>query len=291
MNEDTDNSKGWRLSMPIGVRLMFLATICFTIMQTLVKHLAPIHTLEIAFFRSAITSLCCFAYLLYFRLPIIGNNQKILIIRALLGIISMTSFFFTLQWMPFGASVSLKYLSPVFAAIVAFFILKEKIKPIQWGFLGMALVGVFLLKGFDSRISYWGLGIGLLGAISGGLIYPLIRHIGNKEHPIVIINYFMFIAAIVIGILMLSHWEYPTSEQWPLLIIMGLAGFFAQFFMTKAFQLGEVNLIAPLKYLEVVYALLIGLIWYSESYAFLSFLGIVLILVGMLLNLKYKAQR
>jgi len=49
----------------------------------------------------------------------------------------MTSFFYTVQLMPFGASVSLKYLSPVFAAIFAIFLLKEKIKHLQWLFFGM----------------------------------------------------------------------------------------------------------------------------------------------------------
>lgn len=284
-------SKNLLNTLPVGVKYMLIATLAFTLMQTVVKHLKPLHTFEITFFRSAITSLCCFIYLAYYRLPFIGNNQKILIARAFLGIISMTAFFFTLQWMPFGASVSLKYLSPIFAAIVAVLFLKEKIKRVQWLFLGMALAGVILLKGYDNRISIWGLGIGLLGAIAGGLIYPLIRRIGKSEHPMVIINYFMFIATILLGLLMLPYWTFPTTNEWLLLLLMGFAGFWAQVFMTKAFQAGEVNMIAPLKYLEVIYALLIGLIWYGEKYALLSFLGIVLILGGTLLNLRFKWQR
>ena len=271
-----------------GVQSMLIATIFFTVMQSFVKQLGDLHTFEITFFRSAITSICCFTYLGFYRLPIIGKNQKILVLRAILGIISMTSFFFTLQWMPFGAAVSLKYLSPVFAAIVALFLLKEKIKPIQWLFLSMALMGVLLLKGFDTRINLEGLTIGVLGAAAGGLIYPLIRKIGKTEHPMVIINYFMFIATLVMAGLMIPFWQTPTTLEWLLLVGIGLSGFFAQVFMTKAFQVGMVSQIAPLKYLEVVYALLIGAIWYDEQYAFLSFLGISLIIFGMLLNLRVK---
>lgn len=254
-----------------GIQSMLIATIFFTVMQSFVKQLDGLHTFEITFFRSAITSICCFIYLGFYRLPIIGKNQKILVLRAILGIISMTSFFFTLQWMPFGAAVSLKYLSPVFAAIVALFLLKEKIKRIQWLFLIMALLGVLLLKGFDTRINLEGLTIGILGAVAGGLIYPLIRKIGKSEHPMIIINYFMFIATLVMGGLMVPFWRTPVTLEWLLLIGIGFSGFFAQVFMTKAFQVGAVSQIAPLKYLEVVYALLIGAIWYGEQYAFLSF--------------------
>ena len=274
-----------------GIQKMLLATICFTVMQVFVKELATMHTFEITFFRSAITALFCLTYLWYQDLPIIGNNQKLLFLRAFLGIVSMTSFFFTVQWMPFGASVSIKYLSPVFAAIAAVVLLKENVRPIQWIFFSMALLGVFLLKGFDNRIETWSLAIGILGAIAGGLIYPLIRKIGNSEHPFTIINYFMLTAAIVLGILMIPFWRTPTGVEWIYLLTLGTSGFFAQVFMTQAFQMEEVSLIAPMKYLEVVYALLIGLIFYGEAYAFMSFIGILLIFLGMILNIRFKNSR
>jgi len=271
-----------------GVRLMIFATISFTIMQVFVKQLGNFHTFQITFFRSVVTSICCFTYLWRHQLPVIGNQQKILFIRAFLGIVSMTSFFFTLQWMPFGASVTLKYLSPVFAAIFAIFLLKEKIKLIQWLFFGMALTGVLLLKGFDTRINLMGLGIGILGAVAGGLIYPIIRKIGKSEHPMVIINYFMFTASIVMGILMIPFWKSPMIIEWSYLLLVGISGYYAQVFMTKAFQLEAVNIIAPMKYLEVIYALLIGFLWFGESYELISFLGILLIFLGMFLNLTFK---
>jgi len=271
-----------------GVRLMFFATLSFTIMQIFVKQLGNFHTFQITFFRSAVTSFCCFMYLWKHQLPVIGNHQKILFIRAILGIVSMTSFFFTLQWMPFGASVTLKYLSPIFAAIFAIFLLKEKIKLIQWLFFGMALMGVLLLKGFDTRINFIGLSIGILGALAGGLIYPIIRKIGKSEHPMVIINYFMFTASLVMGGLMIPFWETPMPFEWGYLLLLGVSGYYAQVFMTKAFQLEAVNIIAPMKYLEVIYALLIGFLWFGESYKLISFLGILLIFLGMFLNLTFK---
>jgi len=284
-NPSSSNNDYYVAFFSPGVRLMLLATICFTTMQVFVKQAVALHTFEVTFFRSAITSICCFMYLLQQRLPIIGNNQKILFLRAFLGIISMTSFFLTLQWMPFGASVSLKYLSPLFAAIAAIILLKEKVKPRQWLFFGMALLGVFLLKGFDTRIDLMGVSIGLLGAVAGGLIYAIIRKIGMTEHPFVIINYFMFSAAILMGLLMIPYWRLPTPTEWVYLLIIGIAGFFAQVFMTKAFQLEEVRIIAPMKYLEVLYALLLGWIWFGEVYTILSFIGIILIVLGMFLNL------
>lgn len=291
MNQQGSSSSQQKLLLSSGVRLMFFSTIFFTIMQVFVKQLATFHTFQISFFRAAITSICCFIYLWKYQLPLIGNHQKLLFLRAFLGIVSLISFFFTVKWMPFGAAVTLKYLSPIFAAFFAIFLLKEKIKSLQWLFFGMALTGVLLLKGFDTRIELTHLAIGLLGAVSGGLIYTTIRKIGNTEHPVIIINYFMFTASLVTGLLMIPFWQSPTPTEWIYLFFLGTSGYFAQIFMTKAFQLEAVNVIAPMKYLEVIYALLIGFLWFGESYGLISFFGILLIMLGMFLNLIFKQQQ
>lgn len=190
--------------------------------------------------------------------------------------------------MPFGAAVSLKYLSPIFAAIFAIFIIKEKMKPLQWAFFSIALIGVMLLKGFDERIEMVPLMLALLASVSGGLAFMFIRKIGLSEHPLVVVNYYMFATAVIMGILSIPFWTTPaTIHEWSALAIIGVSGFYGQLFMTKAMQTESVSRIVPLKYLELVYALLIGLFWFGEGYSFLSFLGILLIMGGMLLNLIY----
>ena len=60
--------------------------------------------------------------------------------------------------------------------------------------------------------------------------------------------------------------------------------------MTKALQESEVNKIAPLKYIEVIFTIVIGLIWLKEIYTLLSILGIVLILIGLTLNTATKGS-
>ena len=78
-----------------GVKFVLLATLCFTVMQIIVKEAADLHTFQITFFRASVSSLFCFLYSGYYRLPILGNKHGILLLRAVLGIVSMTSFFLT----------------------------------------------------------------------------------------------------------------------------------------------------------------------------------------------------
>lgn len=274
-----------------GIRYMFVAALAFVAMHVLIKLLNHIHVFEILFFRSAITSLLCMMYLRLAGVPLKGHQQKWLFLRAGAGIIAMSMFFVTLQRMPLGASVSLKYLSPIFTAIFAVIFLKERVRPVQWGLFLLALGGVFLLKGFDTRVDSTDVMLGVCGAVFAGLVYVIIRRIGESEHPMVIVNYFMASAAVLAGLGMMSVWHTPSLEEWGLLLGIGILGFAGQVLMTKSFQAEAASRVAQVRYIEVVYSLLIGLIWFDESYTVLSFLGIVLILGSMLTNMLVKQTK
>ena len=256
----------------------------------MIKSLESIHVFQIIFFRSVITSLFCIIYLRRRRISLLGQKRGLLFLRAISGIITMTLFFITLQRIPFGASMTLKYLSPVFTAIFAVWLLREKVYPMQAVFFLAAVTGVFLLKGFDLRIDTLSLILGVTGAVFGGLVYVIIRYIGGSEHPMVIINYFMFTAAVLSGLGMLPFWKTPNYGEWPLLLCIGVLGYFGQVFLTKAFQAELASRIAPIKYMEVVYALVIGWAWFGETYNLWGLLGMILIIASMLLNLLYRSR-
>jgi len=271
-----------------SIRYMFFATIFFATVQAFVKYLSDYSVYQLLFFRSSISVLFCVFYLKSQRLPLIGNNQKLLLLRALFGLIGMAFFFITIKEIPLGAAVSLQYTSPIFTAIFAVFFLKEKVYSIQWLLFLGAFLGVVLLKGFDARIDIVNLVIGIVGAISSGLVYVIIRKIGTSEHPIVIVNYFMTLSMVISGILMIPFWINPTLEAWIFLILIGALGYFGQVYLTKALQVEKASRTIQVKYIEVVFSLIIGLLWFGESYKMISLLGILLIVGSMFINISIK---
>ena len=74
------------------------------------------------------------------------------------------------------------------------------------------------------------------------------------------------------------------------MLSLGVVGYFGQIYMTKAFQTASTNLIAPLKYIEVVFTVLLGIALFDEIYTFWSLLGIALIIIGLVLNVWYKSR-
>ena len=264
---------------------MIVSVVAFAIMNALVKYLIGFSVYQIVFFRSLGTIIITVPLALKSDVAFFGQKRKLLLLRGFLGVISLTSFFQCLNYLSMGTAVSLRYLSPIFAAIFAMFFLKEKIKPIQWLLFFIAFVGVLIIKGFGVEVNSLGLLFVSISAITLGLIFIVIRKIGNSENPLVIINYFMIMALLFGGFMSINNWITPNANEWLLLLSLGIFGYFGQLYLTKAFQSYETSVIAPFKYLEVIFTMLIGMFWFQEAYNWWTVLGICLIFLGLSYNL------
>ncbi|MUH36351.1 DMT family transporter [Zobellia amurskyensis] len=269
---------------------MIISALAFTLMNVSVKQLQHYSVYQIVFFRGFGSFILTMAILKRLKIPILGNNRKLLVLRAIVGTSSMTLFFMSLKYLSAGTAVSLRYLAPIFSAVFAIFILKEKIKPVQWLFFIISFIGVLTLKGLDSNLDNTGLLLVFGAAVLSGLVYIIISKIGKSDHPIVIVNYFMFTATIFGGVLAIPYWQNPIGVDWMFFLTLGIFGFIGQLYMTKAFQIASNNLVAPFKYLEVLFTGLIGFMWLGEVYTIWSLVGIILIILGLVMNVLYKAR-
>lgn len=270
---------------------MIISAIAFTLLNVTVKSLGQFSVYQIVFFRALGSLFFTLPYLLKNKISIYGNKKTLLVLRSIFGLCSMLLFFMSLRYITMGTAVSVRYIAPIFASIFAVFLLREKIKPIQWFFLALAFSGVLVLKGFGEDLQIEGIVFSFISAVFAGLVYITIRKIGDKDHPVVVVNYFMLISTVIGGLLSINDWKTPMGYEWLVLMSLGVFGYFAQLYMTKAMQIGETNQITPFKYLEVVFTTIVGLLWFNETYSFYILLGMLIIILGLTLNLIFKKSQ
>ncbi|WP_317170194.1 DMT family transporter [Winogradskyella eckloniae] len=274
-----------------AIQYMIISALAFTLLNVFVKSLKSFSVYQIVFFRALGSLFFTIPFLLKNKISLLGNKRGLMIMRSVVGLISMTLFFMSIKYIAMGTAVSLRYIAPIFATVFALFILKEKIRPIQWLFFAIAFSGVLILKGFDdTEMQVTGVILAIVSALFAGLVYIFIRKIGDADHPVVIVNYFMVISAVIGGLLSISDWVTPVGKDWLILMSLGVFGYFAQLYMTKAMQVGETNQVAPLKYLEVIFTIIIGLLWFKEVYTLWSLVGVILIVSGLTLNVITKKK-
>ena len=215
---------------------MLLAGVFFALMNVSVKFIPHIPAIEIILFRSIFSLIFSYVFLKNQKIPVFGNNKKLLVIRGIVGSVGLIGFFYTLQKIPLASTVTIQYLSPIFS----------------------------------------------------GLAYNVIRKLKNTEHPLVIIFYFPLVTLPVASLISYFTWVQPIGWDWLILLWIGICTQAAQYFMTVAYQNANVSKISSLSYLGILYALFFGFVLFGETFGIMSYVGMGLVLIGILLNLREK---
>ena len=279
---------------------MLLSSLCFAVVNLFVKLLTNPRNFtgvfqefppyEVVLFRSVISLSICIYIIRKKKLPFFGENKKWLAT-------ALTLFFYTLQNLPLAVATTVQYLSPVFTVLFAIPLQGEKVRPIQWLFFLVALSGVFIIgytrqTGPISIDPFWII-LGLISAVFSGVAYNAIMKCRQTDAPITVVMYFPLLATpVMIVLCLVNGFVVPQGIEWGIILIIGIFTQFAQILMTKAFHHESAAKVTPIKYIGAIYAIGIGFFVFNETLSLYVFLGIALILMGVLLNsfLKVKLE-
>lgn len=273
--------------MNAGIKYMMLATFFYSVMNVAVKMLPGIPVYEIIFFRAVITLLMSVVAIKRAGLSLAGNNKPLLIARGVCGMVSLYLFFVTLKQIPIASAVVIQYLSPIFSTILAIFILGQPMTTVKWAFYAVAFAGVFMVKGFDDRVSLLMFLCGLGSAVVSGIGYNIIGKLKGQDDPRVVVMYFPLVTLPVISVPTIYHWVTPTWQELLWLIAMGVFTQLAQLYMTYSYQAENIGKVAIFQYIGIAYALIYGYLFFDETFNLQSISGMLLVAGGVILSVIY----
>ncbi len=274
----------------IGIILRILSGIAFTAMGALIKYLAESVPLgQVVFFRSAFALIPLLGFLLWQHdFPGGLKTARPLghLFRCLIGTMAMFTAFATLRYLPIAEATTLTYLSPIILVILAVVILKETVSYRRWQGVMLGLFGLLVMTvpNFSMTADFTtllGIGLGVLTAvlIAGALLQ--VRHLTLQGEKTGTITFYFAIASTLIGaITAINGWIQPTASQWLCLISIGIIGGIAQLLMTLSFSYASASAMAAYEYLAILWALLIGMVFFDEVPGTFFWLAVPLILAG-----------
>ncbi|MFM9904141.1 MAG: DMT family transporter [Pyrinomonadaceae bacterium] len=274
-----------------GVRSMFLSTFAFFMANVFVKQVAHLPAMETVFFRCILATIFCVVGLRQAKASLIGSNHGMLLLRGIFGTTALFCFFLTLQQMPLASAQTIQYISPIFTATIAIFVLGERVKGAQWIFYAIAFSGVLVIERFDDRISPFYLAIGIVSAFCSGMAYNLVRSLRGKEHPLTVVLHFQLVGAVVGTISLLFQWETPRGWDWLYLFLIGVFSQLGQVFLTNALQRERIAGVAIINYTGLIYALTVGWFLFGEVQGIFSLLGMLLVVAGVLMSVMYGRRQ
>ena len=270
---------------------MLTSVVLYTSANLCVKELSHLGTFQLVFLRSAVSLLLCVVYLRRMGISLLGNNRGWLVVRGIAGMFGLAGFFHTVKYIPLASATVIQYFSPVFTVLLASLFLNERVHRSQWLFLGLALLGIVMVKGVDPRVP-WGMwGLGLSSACFAAVAYLATMKCRDTDHPVGVVIWFHLLAVPVMGTLSWGDWSPMTDTDWGLALAIGVLSISAQVLMTVALHNEDAGMVMPFKYLGAVLALAIGWWGYGEGMSTMSLAGMALVVASISANTVLKARR
>ncbi|MCB9251790.1 MAG: DMT family transporter [Flavobacteriales bacterium] len=280
--------------MSKGIKSILIATLFFAAMNVFVKLLPGIPALEIVLFRSLFTLIASYIILKKAGLAVLGSGKPVLFLRGIFGTFSLIFFFKSLQILPLATATLVHYITPFFTTFFGFVFLKEKFYRIQWLFLVICFTGIVITQSENdlSELNPQNLGIlyGLAATVMAAGAYNCIRKIGASENANVILFYFPLVSlpVAITGLYFQQNFVMPVGIEWLYLLLMGALTQGAQYFLTRAYQNEKVANLAIFTNIGIVYAIINGIIFFGEIPSRVAWIGIFIVLSGLVLNLFAK---
>lgn len=265
-----------------GLTAMALSVVFFSGMGVCVKLLGqdiPAHQKILV--RSVATIPVLLVMLQRRRISPWGRNRKLLFLRGALGFIGMWAYFSSLSALPLGNAVLLTHTSPIFSALIAWWVLSERPpRGILWASM-LCLVGVACVARPTAHAPLLASAVAFASAISNGATYTTVRATGRYDHHLVVVLWLPLVCVPITALLSVGTWVPPTASQWGLLAAMTGLSIVAQILMTIGMQRETASRSTNMFFLGVVLAMLWGQMLGDPALGWPEILGAAAIVGGI----------
>ncbi|NLY65178.1 MAG: DMT family transporter [Alcaligenaceae bacterium] len=214
-------------------------------------------------------------------------SVKLHFLRNLFGVSAMWMGFYGYSVLPLSTSTSLNYTSPLFIAGWLYFSNKGpkdhvRLLAVILGFLGVLLV----LRPSITEDQWFAASLGVMSGAFAGIAMLQIRELGALGEPIWRTVFYFSLVVVVTGFLGLKAHGYGSPDwlTWIALGGVGVSGLIGQLALTRAFGAGSPILTAALQYSTIIFAAILGIVFWGDIPDLLAWTGMALIIAAGLLT-------
>jgi drug/metabolite transporter (DMT)-like permease len=257
------------LTLPGNVRgslIVLLASLISVLMTSLIKHVGQsIPVVEILFIRQILV--------LVIISPVILKNidtvfkTKVLrlhVLRGSISVVAMLTGFTAVVHLPLAEVTAISFVRTLFTTILAIFFLKEVVGVRRWSSVIIGFVGVLIIVRPDlENLNAYAL-LAIASAFFVSSINIVMRKLSQIENPSTIMAYQSIIVALAMSGPAIYLWVMPTWDEALFIVVIGGLMSLMQWIFIQAFKAGEAAAIAPMEYSRLLYAGIIGIVFFAE---------------------------
>jgi len=274
--------------MPAGVAFSLAAYLLYSCCDAIIKGFgSSLSVFEIAFWTALFSFLPAiftkpkdehWRHVFRMRHPWLVN------LRATAGLLGNLCIIFAFVNIPLAEAYSIAFLAPVFIVFLSSRLLDEKVTWQRWLFLAASFAGVLLVVRPGFRELSMGHFSALAAAIFGAITTTVLRKVAPVEKRVTLIGLPLGYIVIANGLLMLPQFDWPTWQEFAMLLIIGGLGGTGNILFIAATRRAPVSQIAPGQYSQIAWAIIFGAIFFHEYPDLVTYVGLVVVATGGILN-------
>ena len=258
-----------------------MAGLFFALMTFFVRMAGNLPTMQKAFFRNAVAAAAALFLLARSEegFKIKKTSWRDLFLRSFFGTMGLICNFYAVDRLAIADANILNKLSPFFAIIMSYFILKEKANKTEWLCVVVAFIGALFVVKPSMDMQFVNAMIGMVGGFGAGVAYTFVRKLGKAgERGPVIVMCFSVFSCIVTAPFLIIGAKPMSLYQIVMLLLAGAAATGGQLSITKAYTKAPAKEISVFDYSQVVFAAALGLVFLGQIPDLMSIIGYVIII-------------
>lgn len=242
---------------------------------------ARLPTGEIVFARAVVTLVLSYGMVRRAKLSPWGNVRSALLLRGLFGFGGLSGYYLAITHLPLADATTIQNSSPLLTAVLAWWLLDERIGGSTAIAIAIGIVGVALIvHPSGAGLDPLGIAFALGSVVCASLAFVTVRKLSRTEHPLVIVFYFPLVSTPLAVPWLAVSFVMPQPIDWLLLVGLGITTQVGQVFLTKALAIERAGRAASVGYLQVAFAMIWQLVVFGDAPTPWTLAGAGLILGG-----------
>ena len=265
-----------------GIILFLTATLLFAIHDATSKYLIPFFAIPLLVWARYVVHL---SLMLVAVAPGLGRELFVtrrpwlMTWRALTLVGVSLLFQNALKALPLAETTAIVFVTPLLVALLAGPLLGEKVRLKSWLATIAGFCGVLLIARPGGAMSASGVAYALGSALCYAAYQILTRQLSATEPALRQLFYTALVGAVVMSFIVPTYWSalLPTAGQALLIVSLGVTAGVGHFLLIRAFRQTPASTLSPLLYVQLVWAMLLGLLVFGQLPDLLTTIGMVII--------------
>jgi len=266
----------------IGILMMLGAGLCFAALDATSKHLTQTFSVPMLVWARYTVH---FVLMVIFLAPsmrarLIATQRPLALTARALMLVGTTGFAMAgISIMPLAESTAFLFVTPMIVVLLASWLLKESVSKARWIAIVAGFAGALLIARPGGALSTQGIILMSLAAACYAIYQVQTRHMTLTENTVTMLFYTALVGTVSMTLAAPLYWGGPMPDAWQALGIasLGIYGGTGHLLMTRAFRHAPASTLSPFLYAQLVWAMLLGWMFYDHLPDVLSVAGMAVI--------------